>query len=326
MNHHEHPFSWEALARIAAAILLALFVSKTFGILILILTSAMLAAALHPLVARLNRHVPLVVATMIVVLMLLVPFIILAATVIPSMIREFPSLIQTLDRIINGSNVIPKPLRAIDISQYLQNTGTYLLQSTSVLTGAATSLITLVFLSFYFIYDSRGLIALFLSVFPRDKRQRIKTLLKSLAEVNGQYVRGNIIISVICGVVLYIGLVLLNIPFAAPLAIFAAIMDLLPLIGSTIGMIPAVIIAFSISPATALFVIALYLIYQQFESAIMAPAIYNKALNLSPALSFLAVLIGGALFGIVGAFLSLPVAASLPAIIKFAREETNGNS
>jgi predicted PurR-regulated permease PerM len=97
-------------------------------------------------------------------------------------------------------------------------------------------------------------------------------------------------------------------------------LDLLPLVGSTIGALPAVVIAFTVSPLTGILVLILHLAYQQTENAIISPAIYNKALNLSPALGFLSVVIGGGLFGIIGAFLALPVAASIPVILHFAHE------
>jgi predicted PurR-regulated permease PerM len=93
--------------------------------------------------------------------------------------------------------------------------------------------------------------------------------------------------------------------------------DLLPLIGSIIGLVPAAIIAFSISPITGILVVVLFLVYQQFENNILAPNVYNKVLSLSPTLSFVAVIIGSSLLGIVGAFIALPVAASIPTILKF---------
>ena len=112
---------------------------------------------------------------------------------------------------------------------------------------------------------------------------------------------------------------ILHVPFALPLAIFAAIIDLLPLVGQTIGAIPAVIIAFGVSPLTGVIVIVLHLIYQQIENAIISPMIYNKALNLYPSIIFLSVLLGASLFGILGAFLSLPIAASIPAVIQYQK-------
>ena len=285
----------------------------------------MLAAALNPLVMKLNRKFPLIISTLLVVFILLVPFITLGVIAIPTFIREFPALLKTLSGIVNNSPLIPSSIRDIDFAQYAQDAGSYVLQSTTIATNVITSIFTLIFLTFYFIFDANRIQSLLLSIFPKSKHKKITILLAELGQLNGQYIRGNLIISLICGVTIFIGLTLLQIPFAAPLAIFTAIMNLLPLVGAAIGMIPAVIIAITISPITALLVAALYLIYQQVESAILAPTIYNKALNLSPALSFLAVIVGVGLFGIVGAFLALPIAASMPVIIKFVREDMQKN-
>lgn len=321
----DHPLSWLAIGRIVTVILIIFFVWKTLNMLVLILISVMLATALHPIVKKLNAHMPLLPSTLLVILLLLVPFVILGATLIPSFIREFPGLLKTLSNIVNESPLLPPSIRNVDFSQYAQNAGSYLLKSTAVITGIVTSILTLLILTFYLIFDSKRLNALLLSLFPKNKQLKISLLLTELGKVNGQYIRGNLLISLICGSILFIGLTILQVPFAAPLAIFAAIMDLLPLIGSTIGMIPAVIIGLAISPLTALLIIALYIIYQQVESAILAPTIYNKALDLSPALGFLAVIIGSSLFGIIGAFLALPIAASLPAIIKYVKEDIQGS-
>ena len=325
MNNYEHPLSWQALGRVVTTGLIILFVWKTFNILILILVSIMLAAALNPLVMKLNRKFPLIISTLLVVFILLVPFITLGVIAIPTFIREFPALLKTLSGIVNNSPLIPSSIRDIDFAQYAQDAGSYVLQSTTIATNVITSIFTLIFLTFYFIFDANRIQSLLLSIFPKSKHKKITILLAELGQLNGQYIRGNLIISLICGVTIFIGLTLLQIPFAAPLAIFTAIMNLLPLVGAAIGMIPAVIIAMTISPITALLVAALYLIYQQVESAILAPTIYNKALNLSPALSFLAVIVGVGLFGIVGAFLALPIAASMPVIIKFVREDMQKN-
>ncbi len=322
MSNREHPFSWQAIVRIITAIFILVLIWKILNILVLVLISVMFATALYPLVVKLHKRLPLLLATLLVVLLLLVPFIILIATIVPGITHELPTLLTTINKIIRQSTFLPPALRNLDLTVYAQNAGSYVLRSTAIITGVVTSTLTLLFLTFYFLYDAKRLFALALSVFPKQRQKKISQLFFELAQVNGQYIRGNLIISVICGVTVFIGLSFIGIPFAAPLAIFASIMDLLPLVGSTIGMIPALIIGFAISPVAAFLVLALYLIYQQIEGAFLAPTIYNKALNLSPALGFLAVIIGSAMYGIIGAFLALPIAASLPAVIKYIREET----
>lgn len=323
MTHTEPVIGWRAIGRIIAAILILLLIWKTLGILLLILVSAMFATALYPLVMKLHRKLPLFLSTLLVVLLLLVPFVVLVATVIPSFSHDVPALIKALEKILQNTSFIPPSVRNFDFAQYAQSAGTYLLRSSSVVTGVFTSAITLIFLTFYLIYDAERLMELLISVFPKTRQKKIASLLSDLGKVNGQYIRGNLLISLICGVSMFIGLTLLGVPFAAPLAIFVALFDLLPLIGSTIGMIPAVIIGLSISPLTAILVAALYITYQQIESALLAPAIYNKALKVSASLGFIAVIIGAQLYGVVGAFLALPVVASLPTVISFIKETRN---
>lgn len=321
----DHPFSWSAILRITAALLLFYFIWKAAGVLVLILISIMLATALNPLIIKVNKYIPLHLASFLAVVLLLLPFIIVAVSLGPTAVNEFPHLLKRVNTLVNQSQFLPPTLRNIDFNQYAESGGRYILQSTGIITNIVSSTVIVFVLTFYLMVDSERLVRIFLSLFPRGKRTRIKHLFENLALINGQYIRGNLIISIICGIIIFIGLVFLGIPYAMPLALFTAIMDTLPLVGSSIGAIPAVIIAFSISPITGLLTVLLFVIYQQFEGAILSPAIYNKALKLSPSLGFMAVIIGSTLFGIVGAFLALPFTASLPAITEYLHNDTEEN-
>jgi predicted PurR-regulated permease PerM len=326
MKYVEHPFSWAALFRIITVGFVVYFVWKSITIIVAILIAVMLATALNPIVKLLNKRLPKIVSTLIVILLLFVPFLFIGATILPNFIKELPDLVRTVDTLVNKSPLLPDVVKKTDFTQYAQSGASYVLRSTSFITQAVTGVFTVLVLTFYFIFDANRLITLFLALFPKPKRKKIAKLLSDLALINGRYIRGNLLISIICGVFIFVGLTILHIPYAAPLAIFAALLDLLPLIGSTIAMIPPVIIGFSISPFVGIMVIVLYLLYQQVENNIIAPLVYRQTLDLSAALSFIAVIIGSSLFGIVGAFLALPVAASVPAVIKYFREDLYTNT
>jgi predicted PurR-regulated permease PerM len=317
----EHPLSFSAIFRIIISILGVYLVWKASQVILIIIISVMLATALYPIAMKLNKKLPLIVAALIVVLLLILPFIIIAATVLPSLYTEFPKLIKLVNSLFSESTFLPEQLRNVDFNQYTRSGGEYLIQSTGAITNFVGATLGVFVLTFFLIVDSERLMNIFLTLFKRNKRIRIKNLLIKLSEINGQFIRGNLLISLICGIIIFIGLSILQVPYALPLALFIAILDLLPLIGSTIGAIPAILLGFSISPVTGLLVIALVIAYQQVEGTIIAPVIYNKALKLSPSLSFLAVLIGSALFGLVGAFLALPFAASLPAVTEYIHDE-----
>ncbi len=169
--------------------------------------------------------------------------------------------------------------------------------------------------------DSRRLSRIFLNIIPAERRDDFLSLLRELYVINGHYIRGNLLISIICGTIVTTGLLILNVPYAIPLGILAGILDLLPLIGAVTGAVPALIIAFAVNPTTGFLVLGLFILYQQFENNILAPSIYNRVLDLSPSLSLLSVIIGATLFGMTGAFVALPFAASVPTILKFANRE-----
>ncbi len=326
MNTHEHPLSWRALGRVVAVGLIVFLSWKAIWIFVDILIALMLATALYPIVEKVNKKLPLLLSIVTVIVGILLPFAILGFFIIPALTKQLPDLLNAFYGVISHATFLPDSIRNFDLIEYAnQHTADLLASSPTIFLGIV-SVLAIFFSMFYFILDHGQLTKLFLSLFPGKERAKIKALGHQLATVNGQYIRGNIIISFICGAILFIGLEIIGVPYALPLAIFAGIMDLLPLVGSTIGSIPAIVIAFTISPLKGILVLILHLVYQQTENAIISPAIYNKALNLSPALGFLSVVVGGGLFGIVGAFLALPVAASIPVLLHYFHDYNERNA
>jgi predicted PurR-regulated permease PerM len=120
-----------------------------------------------------------------------------------------------------------------------------------------------------------------------------------------------------------VGLFILNVPYALPLAVVAGILELVPIIGPIISSIPAIIVALVSSPILGVGVAAYFLIIQQVENSILVPKVMEKAVGLSPILVILVLLIGGSLMGIVGALLAVPVAAAAKVIYDDYKE--NGN-
>ena len=325
MTENNHPFSWQALGRIIVAGALTVLIWHSAGVFVDILITMILATAIYPLVRGINRHLPLGASAVIVLGLLLVPFILFGIFVLPNLVRELPDMLKNFYVILQRIDFFPQSLKNLNLFEYVSQNSVYLLDSTKIVFNSIVSVMTIFFLMFYFVVDYKRLVALFLELFPDQEKKKIQGMLTEIAQVNGQYIRGNIIISIIFIVITFAGLVALNIPYALPLAIFAGILDLLPLVGASIGALPAIIFGFAISPTKGVLVIILNVLYQQLENGIISPFIYNKALHISPALSFLAVVIGGGLFGILGAFLALPIAASIPAMIKYVHGYSERN-
>ncbi len=322
MAKMEHPLSWKALFRIVTIIGIIWLCWYLFDTILLIAVSIMLATALFPIVYRLTkRGLSITLASILVVFVLFIPIILIIVSIVPGLIQQFPEIGTKLSAALNRSTLLPPELRNINLGQYSQNAASYVWQSTSRITGYIASFFTVIFLTLYFLIDSKRLNEIVLSLIPEDNQEKVKKLADEVTRINGQYIRGNLLISAICGTVTFIGLSIFNVPYAGALALFAALTDLLPQIGAFIGATPAVIIAFAISPSTGVLTLLLFIVYQQIENNILSPNIYNKALDLSPALSFIAVLIGGSLAGIIGAFIALPIAASVPTIVEYLTDQ-----
>ncbi|MFZ2049150.1 MAG: AI-2E family transporter [Minisyncoccia bacterium] len=319
MKSQEHFLSWEALSRVVLMGLGIFLMWKAISAVVIILVSLVISASLFPIVQKihLKTKLPILLSILVVILLLLIPFFIIGITIIPSFSVQYSELISHFNNALKNIPIISNSLTDFDLSQYLQSHYSFFVSHSWDIINTIISITSIIILTIYFIFDYERLLKLFLSIFPYKEKAKLKEILGEVARVTGQYIRGNVLISIISTVVVYISLIALSVPFALPLAIFSGILDLLPMVGYSIGAIPSLLIAFSITPLKGFILLIIFVVYQQVENAFISPVIYNKALNLYPALAFLAVIIGASLFGILGAFLALPIAASIPAVIDY---------
>jgi predicted PurR-regulated permease PerM len=313
----EPVLSFAALARVVMVGLVVYLAWKGLAILVTLIIALTLSVALYPVAVKLHKKIPWGLSVLLVVLLLLIPIIAILVFTTLIFVQQFPQMVQTVNVLLANLTFVPQALKNIDIMQTIQGNAGYVLDSTRAVITVVGSIVTVIVASFYCMYDFERLSNIFIGIVPSAKKEDTRNFLGQVASVVGHYIRGNLIISVICTIVMFIGLTLLGIPFAIPIAIFTGVMDLLPMIGPILAIVPPLVLGFSHSPAIGFGVLALYVIYQQVENNLISPFMYNKALNLSPALVFLSVIIGAGLFGIIGAFLALPVAASIPVVVKY---------
>src|SRR5215208_380635 len=139
-------------------------------------------------------------------------------------------------------------------------------------------------------------------------------LTQSAGAVTG-YVTGNLAISSICGVSTFIVLLVLGMPYAAALALLVAVLDLVPLVGATLGGALLVIVGLFVEPWKAVVLLIFILVYQQVESSVLQPLVYSRAVHLNGLVILIAVLVGGMLLGIPGALLAVPVAEIIRIVV-----------
>jgi predicted PurR-regulated permease PerM len=151
------------------------------------------------------------------------------------------------------------------------------------------------------------------------REERFLVTTKRIYDATRGYWYGKFVIAVIAALFVYIPMVLLDIPYAAPLAVFVGITDLIPNIGATIGAIPVVGVALFESWWDGVIMLAVIIVYQQLENSVITPKVFQKAIDLHPFLSFVVVLFFGAVFGIIGTLLALPVTAAVKIILEELR-------
>jgi predicted PurR-regulated permease PerM len=185
----------------------------------------------------------------------------------------------------------------------------------SVTVGVFTTiaqLITVLTIAFFLLLDGERLFRAALRTFRPAQHAALEEMAGQIYKSVAGYVIGNLAISVIAGSIALATLLILGVPFAAPLAVLMAFFDLIPLVGATVGaIIVGIVTLFTDFPTATIVWVAVQLVYQQFESSILVPVIYRRTVNVSGLLTIVAVLIGASLLGILGALVAIPVAGAV---------------
>jgi predicted PurR-regulated permease PerM len=177
------------------------------------------------------------------------------------------------------------------------------------------SLIAIAFLTFFMLLDGRRWVGGFLDFVPAGQRPRWERIFAGIYRTVGGYVTGNLVICVLAGLVAGSVMSILGVPFAIPLALLAALFNLVPMIGAPVAALLIVIVTLATEGwVDGVIVAAVYLVYQQIENHVIQPLIYGRAVNLSPLAVLAAVLIGAQLGGILGAIAAIPIGGSLAVV------------
>jgi predicted PurR-regulated permease PerM len=182
--------------------------------------------------------------------------------------------------------------------------------STQLLVGLAYG-VSSIFLALYFVIDRDRLRGGLFAVVPRTYHLRLGRVLLNLETIVGGYIRGQLITSALMAGFVFILLTVFQVPNALALAVFAGVADVLPYVGVFLTLLPIILAALPQGAVVTLVILAVMLAYEEFESRVLVPRIYGRALRLPSSVVLVALLAGGALLGVAGALLALPVAAAL---------------
>ena len=323
-----------ALVAAAAIVITGQFLlGRLSGLLTTLLISLFLSFALEPAVGYLAaRGWRRGWATGVLFLALLAVFVLIVALIVPAIVSGFNQLVD------NAPELVRRAARWLDfvgieisqenvvtqIQQNAQDIGTYaadvaggLLAFTSSLVGALFQWATIALFTFYFVAEGPRVRRSVCSLLPRERQEHVLFILERAIEHTGGYFYSRLLLAFINGVGMYVTLRVVEVPFAAPLAVFEGVVAaFIPIVGTYIGGAAPVLVAFLTSTTAGLASLAYIVIYQQIENYILSPRITSKTMSLHPAVAFGAALVGAALGGLLMAFLALPAAAVIQSAVK----------
>ena len=172
----------------------------------------------------------------------------------------------------------------------------------------------------YFLVYGRDLVHRGAGLMPTSYQAPFLSAVRGIYQINKGYWYGKFLIGVIAGVTTYVTMKLLGLPYAAPLALFVGITDLIPNIGATLGTIPVVVVGLLEEPWKGVVVGVVLLLYQQVENNLITPKIFKETVEIHPFLSVVAVIVFTSLFGIVGALIAVPVTKAIEILVAAFRE------
>jgi predicted PurR-regulated permease PerM len=301
------------------------------SVLILLLISAFLAIGLNPAVEALERRgMSRGRSVGIVLVGVLLFFVGFGFAVVPPIIDQVGQLIDKAPDYVHDleNNRRVADLddrfhfldRAKEYVSHPENAGTALFGGVlgvgRVVFSAFFSTLTVLILTLYFLSNLPNIKAAAYRAVPRSRRARVGLLADEILERVGGYVAGALVIAACAGVTTFVVLLIFDVPYPVALAMLVAITDLIPLIGATIGAVVVTLVSFFVSTRTGIIVGVYYAAYQQFENYLLYPRVMKKSVDVSPAVTVVAVLIGGSLLGVLGALLAIPIAAAVQLVMQ----------
>jgi predicted PurR-regulated permease PerM len=295
-----------------------------------LLTATFLAIALSGPVNFLDRFMKRGFAIGLVYLGLLLVPVGIGAIVVPPIIdgandlaENAPEYAQDVTDFVNDNETLRDINQDYDVTEKIEEEAAKLPSKIGDAAGvlrdvgfgivnSVFALVTILILTAFMLGGGRGWLHFGLRFVPEDRAERLERIFERVGRAVGNYVAGALAQATIAALTAYIVLEILGVPFAAPLALIIFFLDLIPLVGATIGaVIVGLFTVFQDFP-TATIIWAIYsILYQQIENNLIQPQIQKRAVDINPFLVIVSVLFGSALLGVVGALVAVPVAASL---------------
>ncbi|MEO7318089.1 MAG: AI-2E family transporter [Chthoniobacteraceae bacterium] len=320
----ELTISWKTILKVLAACLLVWIAVKLWPLLELLFLALLIAITLFPILRWTRRHGwPDWTGVLLSASILFVSVALFVGILIPTIGNQGAAIIQKLPAFQKDIvERLPSPVLRDAANKLFQSASfsdpeplmkQFVAWGTVAMNGLAQFFIVLV-VAVYFLADGERVFRWLIAFLPEVHRRKVDAASPEIVSVVSSYMLGQLITSLLCGFYVFVVLTVLKVPNAALLAVIAGVFDILPLIGFFLAITPALIIAASVSPATAGLVLALYLAYHLVENYFIVPKIYGDRLRLSTLTVLVSCMAAALVAGVIGAIAILPIVASYPII------------
>ena len=276
------------------------------GVILLAFIGVILMSALNPGVDWLERwRVPRVVTILLFYILIIAGVSGVVAILIPPLVEQTSKLIAVTPQLLSRWGWL-----RVDSTVLIQQLGSVPSNVLRLAVGAVNNVIvvfTLLVFTFYLMMERRNLKHHLRVAFGSDGEAKAEKFVDDIEKELGRWIRGQLFNMTLVGILCYLGLRLLGVEFALPLAILAGLFEIIPNMGPIVSMIPAIILALATAPTLALGVAALYFAVQQLQAQIITPKVMQQAVGFNPLVTMLGLMGGFALGGLAGAILALPV-------------------
>ncbi|MGY1836986.1 AI-2E family transporter [Blastococcus sp. SYSU DS0510] len=328
---------------VLAAALALYLVIETRQVLTWIVVAAFFAVALHPSAAWVQRRIlggrrP-ALATFIVFLVVVVALAGLVTAFVVPLAEQATRFAGQLPDLVGearaGRGPVGRLLERTNVLEWVENNQDRIdsfvngltAPAAGVLRGVATGIagaVTVFVLAYLMVLEGPRVVDGATSIFAPATAARIRRVGADCARSVTGYISGNLLVSVICGSVTYVVLLILGIPFAGLIALFVGLADLVPLVGATLGGAVAVLAGFLYSTTAGIVLLVFFVIYQQMENHLLQPLIYARTVKLNPLTVIIAILLGVELLGVLGALLAIPVAGMIQVVLRDVWDDRRG--
>jgi predicted PurR-regulated permease PerM len=331
---------------IKIALFAGLFFSLYYmrDLIIIILMSVVIASSVDPAAKRLKKYkIPRGVSVFGIFTLVIGLFLTIIYLFIPIVVHEFSGFVQAIPQILQSvtnffgtDTQSAETLRTIigDPSQFtaqdifattkgaLSGIGNGVLGATGAFFQTITTIILIIVISFYLSVQENGIETFLKILSPKKSEAYVIDLWKRSQAKIAKWMQGQLILGLIIGVMVYIGLAVMGVPYALLLALLAGMFELIPIFGPILSMVPAVLLAFTSGGITlAGSVVIFYIIVQRLENDLIYPMVVNKVTGVNPLVVILALLVGAKLAGIWGILLSVPVVSALMEFVNDVQRE-----